>query len=149
MNARLALSGLLLLLASGASLAAAPACRPVLEEGWIRAAPPGATALAGYGRLRNGCSRAFVLSDVRAKDFAMAMIHETRVQNGVSRMRHAGRLAVPVGGVLELAPGGTHMMLMHPRRNLKEGDRVRVELVLSDGLSIPAELEVRRAPASR
>lgn len=149
MNVRLALSGLLLLLAAGASHAATPSCRPVLEEGWIRAAPPGATALAGYGRLRNGCNRAFVVTDVRAKDFAMAMIHETSVENGVSRMRHAGRLAVPAGGVLEFAPGGTHMMLMHPRRNLKEGDRVRVELVLADGQRIPADLPVRRAPAAR
>lgn len=148
MNVRLALSGLLFFLSAGAS-ASTPACKPVLEGGWIRAAPPGATALAGYGRLRNACAGPVVLTDLRSNSFAMAMIHETRLEKGVSRMRHAKRLVVPARGHLSFEPGATHMMLMHPRRKLKEGDRVAVELILSDGERVAAELVVRREPAAR
>ena len=144
MNVRLALSGLLLAFAAMPPAAAAPSCLPVLEQGWIRAAPPGATALAGYGTLRNACGEPFLVKDVKAKDFAMAMIHQTTVESGMSRMRSARNLVVPARGRLVFAPGGNHMMLMHPERAIREGDRVRVEIVLKDGRRIPAVLVVRR-----
>lgn len=128
------------------AFAAAPACLPTLEQGWIRAAPPGATALAGYGELRNTCAEPFLVADVRAPDFAMAMVHETTVENGMSRMRGARNLVAPARGRLVFAPGGSHMMLMHPKRALKEGDRVKVEIVLKDGRRVPAMLVVRREP---
>lgn len=144
MNARQAVSGLLLALAAAPAFAAAPACLPVLEGGWIRAAPPGSTALAGYGTLRNACREPFLVKDVAAKDFAMAMIHQTTVESGMSRMRAARDLVVPARGRLVFAPGGNHLMLMHPERALREGDRVRVEIVLKDGRRVPALLVVRR-----
>jgi periplasmic copper chaperone A len=149
MNVRRACLGLILSFIAAPAFAAAPAaCLPTLEQGWIRAAPPGATALAGYGVLKNACGEPFIVADVRAPDFAMAMIHETRVENGISRMRHARSLVAPARGRLAFAPGGNHMMLMHPKRALKEGDRVKVEIVLKDGRRLPAILVVRReAPA--
>ena len=149
MNVRRACLGLILSIVAAPAIAAAPpACLPTLEQGWIRAAPPGATALAGYGVLKNACGEPFIVADVRASDFAMAMIHETTVENGMSRMRHAKGLVAPARGSLAFAPGGNHMMLMHPKRVLKEGDRVKVEIVLRDGRRLPATLVVRReAPA--
>jgi copper(I)-binding protein len=151
MNVRRACLGLILSIVAAPAFAAAPAaCLPTLEQGWIRAAPPGATALAGYGVLVNACGEPFIVADVRAADFAMAMIHETTVENGVSRMRHARGLVAPARGRLAFTPGGNHMMLMHPKRALKEGNRVKVEIVLKDGRRLPAVLVVRReAPASR
>lgn len=94
--------------------------------------------LAGYARVRNDCARAFAITGVESKDFAMSMVHETIVQDGMSRMRHAGSLAVPAHGAVEFAPGGRHLMLMHPRRAFKAGDRVPVELKLGDGSRLGA-----------
>jgi hypothetical protein len=136
--------GLLLLSASSAAVAAAPACKPVLAKGWIRAAPPGATMLAGYAELRNDCPNPVVVTDVKGRDFMMAMVHETKVENGVSRMRHAKTSPLAARGVLRFEPGGRHLMLMHPRRALPEGTVVRLELVLADGRRIPADFTVRR-----
>jgi copper(I)-binding protein len=80
----------------------------------------------------------------------MAMVHETTVESGMSRMRHAKALVAPARGSLVFAPGGNHMMLMHPKRKLAEGDRVKVDIVLKDGRRLPTVLVVRReAPASR
>ena len=151
MNVRRACLGLILSFIAAPAFAAAPAaCLPTLEQGWIRAAPPGATALAGYGVLKNGCSEPFIVADVRAPDFAMAMIHETTVEKGMSRMRPARGLVAPARGRLDFAPGGNHMMLMHPKRAMKDGDRVKVEIVLKDGRRVPAVLVVRReAPVAR
>lgn len=144
MNAPSFILGLLLLAGASAAVAKPGDCLPVAGQAWIRAAPPGATALAGYAVLRNPCAKPFVVTDVSSADFAMGMIHETVVDKGISRMRHAKSMVVPARGVLEFEPGGKHMMLMHPRRVLKEGDRVRLVLKLADRRTIDIDAVVRR-----
>jgi copper(I)-binding protein len=144
MNAPSFILGLMLLAGASAAVAKPDDCSPVAEQAWVRAAPPGATALAGYAVLRNPCTKPFVVTDVSSADFAMGMIHETIVEKGVSRMRHAKSLAVPARGALEFKPGGKHMMLMHPRRVLKEGDKVRLVLKLADGRTIDIDAVVQR-----
>jgi copper(I)-binding protein len=140
----------LLLPASAAVSAAAPACAPRFEQGWVRAAPPGATVLSGYGLLRNDCATAFVLSAAHSHEFVMAQVHETKVENGISTMRHAKSSPLPAHGLLRFEPNGRHLMLMHPRKALPVGTIVTLELLLADGRRIPAELTVaREAPTKK
>ena len=149
MNAlRLAL-GLMAVLSASAAVGAAPDCMPVIESPWVRAAPPGAASLAGYLVLRNPCEAAVEVAGVESKDFGMPMIHRTVVEDGVSRMRPAGKLVVAPGGTLRFEPGGLHLMLMRPLRPLAGGDVARIRLVLADGRRVFAEFPVRReAPAA-
>lgn len=142
--------GLTLLGAASAAVAAPKPCLPTVEQAWIRAAPPATTALAGYAVLRNGCPTPFSVIDVSSPDFAMGMIHETVVDGGVSRMRAARSLVVPARGSLAFVPGGRHLMLMHPRRAFKEGDRVQVVVKLAKGEKLSSTFAVRKdAPALR
>ncbi len=144
MNARSLVMGLFLLGCASAAVAATPACTPVIEKAWIRAAPPGATALAGYAVVRNPCAAPVVVADASSGDFVMGMIHETLVENGVSRMRHAGSLPLPARGELRFEPGGRHLMLMHPKRQLKLGDKVAVSLKLADGRRVRGDFVVSK-----
>ena len=100
--------------------------------------------LAGYATVKNSCSRAVAISAVDAGDFASAMIHETLVENGVSKMRHASSLPLAAHGMLRFAPGGRHLMLMNPKRQLKEGDQLGITLMLVDGRKIRADFTVRK-----
>lgn len=137
--------GLCLLLSASAAVGAAPACSPVIEQAWVRAAPPGARSLAGYLVLRNPCAVAVEVVDVESLDFGMPMIHRTEQVDGVSRMRPAGRLRVAAGAELRFEPNGLHLMLMKPLRPLAEGDTARLRLVLADGRRLYAEVPVRRS----
>lgn len=110
----------------------------------MRAAPPGATTLAAYATVRNSCSRAFAITGVDATGFAMSMIHETVIRNGISTMRDAPSLSLPAHGQLIFAPGGRHLMLMNPDHAVRIGDKLRVELLLSDGRGIAADFPVRK-----
>lgn len=123
---------------------AADACAPVIEKAWVRAAPPGATTLAGYLVLHNPCSAAVVVTNVESRDFGMPMIHRSQLVDGVSRMRHVGELALAPGESLVFEPGGLHLMLMKPQRALAEGDEVGVRLVLAGGRRVFALFPVRR-----
>lgn len=143
MNAHLFLPGLLLLLSASAAVGA-EACAPLIEKPWVRSAPPGARSLAGYLVLRNPCDAPVEVLDVESRDFGMPMIHRTVEENGVSRMRPAGRLLLAPGESLRFEPGGLHLMLMRPLRPLAEGDVAGVRLVLADGRRVFAEFPVRR-----
>lgn len=132
-------------IAQGESAAATP-CRPVIERPWVRAAPPGASTLAGYLVLRNPCKTAIEVVDVQSRDFAMPMIHRSETTaDGRSRMRHVDSLLIKPGERLVFAPNGLHLMLMKPLRPIKEGDRIGARLVLKDGRKIFAEFPVRRS----
>jgi len=74
----------------------------------------------------------------------MVMIHQTLVENGVSKMRHTNELAVPPQGSIAFAPGGLHLMLMMPTRELKPGDKVGLTFSLASGEKIGAEFPVLR-----
>ena len=143
MNAHLFLPGLLLLLPASAAVGA-EACAPLIENSWVRSAPPGARSLAGYLVLRNPCDVPVEVLDVESRDFGMPMIHRTVEENGVSRMRPARRLLLAPGESLRFEPGGLHLMLMRPLRPLAEGDFAGVRLVLADGRRVFAEFPVRR-----
>lgn len=144
MNVSRLLLGFALAGLASAAVGAEVDCAPVIEKPWVRAAPPGASSLAGYLVLRNPCKAAVEVSDVESRDFGMPMIHRTEVVDGVSRMRPAGKLVVPPGGELRFEPGGLHLMLMKPRRALAEGDQASVRLVLADGRRVFAVFPVRR-----
>ncbi|TNJ35142.1 copper chaperone PCu(A)C [Arenimonas terrae] len=137
--------GLTLWLSASAAVGAAPDCAPVIEKAWVRAAPPGASTLAGYLVLRNPCAAAVEVVDVESRDFGMPMIHRTELVDGVSRMRPAGRMVVAAGASLRFEPGGLHLMLMKPLRPLAEGDSARLRLVLADGRRLYVEVPVRRS----
>ncbi|MFT3806672.1 copper chaperone PCu(A)C [Arenimonas sp.] len=148
MNAKHGLTGLLLLLAASAAVASPEACAPKIERAWVRAAPPGTAMMAGYLTLRNDCAKPVAIAGVESMDFGDAMIHETIVENGVSKMRHTSELVMPAKSKLIFEPGGRHLMLMRPLRALPAGSRVRIRLILGDGRKLFAEYEVRReAPA--
>ena len=136
--------GFALACSASAGVVAAAECTPVIEKPWVRAAPPGASTLAGYLVLRNPCEAAVEVSGVESRDFGMPMIHRTEVVDGVSRMRPAGKLVVAPGGELRFEPGGLHLMLMKPRRALAEGDQASVRLVLADGRRVFAVFPVQR-----
>ena len=85
---------------------------------------------------------------VRSPRFGEVSLHETRMVDGVSRMRELERLPVPAGGQAVLQPGGLHLMLIEPDAVLAEGERVPLVLVLDDGREIGAELVVARAAPS-
>ena len=144
MNGLRLVSGLSLVLWASAAVGAEPACAPVIESPWVRAAPPGAASLAGYLVLRNPCTAPVEVAEVESKDFGMPMIHRTVVEAGVSRMRPAGKLVVAPGESLRFEPGGLHLMLMRPLQPLAEGDIARIRLVLADGRRVFAEFPVRR-----
>jgi periplasmic copper chaperone A len=124
--------------------ACARECTPQVREGWIRLTPVKMPMMAGFGRIENHCPAPLAITGVRSPAFGDVSLHETRIVEGVSRMRALPELRIVPDGAAVLKPGGMHLMLMQPRVPLKEGSRVVVEFTLKDGGVLRGELEVRK-----
>jgi len=145
---RLAAAAALAFAAVAAFPASAEGCLPKVEGAWIRMPPAGLPMMAGYARISNPCKAPLAIVGAHSAAFADTSLHETRVENGVSRMRATPALRLAPGGSAVLEPGGFHLMLMRPVQPLKPGDRVAVEFTLEDGRRFAASFEARpMAPA--
>lgn len=118
-------------------------CVATVKEGWVRLPPAAMPMMAGFGRIENRCAMPVAIVSASSPAFADVSLHETRIVDGVSRMREVPELRVAAGDAATLKPGGLHLMLMRPHKPLKAGSKVVIEFALKDGGVLRGEFVVR------
>lgn len=104
-----------------------------VENAWIRAAPPGATALAGFATFSNPHAQSVLIQGASAAGFGAVEMHSMSIDEaGVMRMRQLELVEVKVGEAQTMAPGGNHLMLLAPQKSYKAGDTIDVALTLCE-----------------
>ena len=86
---------------------------------------PGMKMTAAYMTLTNNGADDIRITRVTSPQFAAVEIHETIVDDNVSKMREVPELVVPASGAVTLQPGGMHLMLMRPT---DESDAVSLKI---------------------
>lgn len=115
-----------------------------MKDGWVRLPPVAMPMMAGFGRIANPCPAPVVIVSASSPAFGEVSLHETRIVDGVNRMRELEELRIAPDSDATFKPGGMHLMLMQPRALLKEGGKVVVVFKLQDGREILSELVVRK-----
>lgn len=112
---------------------------------WARATPPGAPTGAVYGVLANLGTESDTLVSVVTDIAGAAEIHEmTMGANDVMQMSPVeGGLAVEPGNFVELAPGGTHIMLMNLTQGLEPGQTFELVLTFEQAGEVSVPVLVR------
>ncbi len=126
-----------------ASLAGAAGMGAMVENPWVREAPPTAAALGAFMMLHNHSTQPLVLVGAECAAAGEVQLHRTVMEGGMARMVRQGSIEVPSHGQLEFKPGDFHLMLMKPKRVLKAGEKVDITLKFKDGSSLPVTFEVR------
>ena len=80
---------------------------------------PGRHMSAGFFVIANNTDETIRITRVASPQFASVEIHETKLEDGIARMRELGELLVPARDSVTLERGGKHLMLMRPQ-NLGE-----------------------------
>ena len=124
-------------------------CAPQVRDGWVRLPPPGMAMedmamMAGFGRIENHCPAPVTIVSASSAAFADTSLHETKIVDGISRMRPVPELRIAPDAAAVLKPGGLHLMLMQPTAPLKAGSRIAVEFELQDGRKLLGEFELRK-----
>ncbi len=126
------------------TLAAAPPRAKLRVTGaWVRTPNPAVDVAAAYVTLENNTTAPVALVAVSSKQAKVVEMHETKTADGMMSMQKVERIAVPPHGTAQLAPGGSHLMLIE----LAQPFLSPVELTMrfDDGTVITTSAEVRDA----
>ncbi|QGW64584.1 copper chaperone PCu(A)C [Lysobacter soli] len=145
MNATTIRLGLLALTMAASSAASAADCTLKVVDGWVRLPPAAMPMMAGFGRIENPCAKPLTITGASSAAFGEVEMHETRVVDGVSRMRAVPELRLAPGESATFKPGGLHLMLMEPGASLKPGSKVAIEFTLKDGGKALGEFTAKKA----
>jgi copper(I)-binding protein len=99
-----------------------------VTDAWIREAPPGASAMAAYMLVVNPSKKGLNLTRVTSPAFGEVQMHVSEVKDGLARMRQVPGFTLGPGQRLVFKPGGNHLMLLKPKKALKQGDVVPLVL---------------------
>lgn len=105
-----------------------------IENAWIREAPPGASAMAGYMTIHNHSAKNIILHEARSSGFKAIEFHRSVEENGLYKMVPHLHLHIASSDKIELKPGDYHLMMFNPQHPLKAGDKVEVELRFSNDI---------------
>jgi len=116
-----------------------------IENAWVRALPPFQRTTAAYLTVVNRGDEAVAVVGASCELAEKVEIHTTREVDGLMRMEQLQGLALAPGERLELAPGGTHLMLLGLAYMPVPGDEVPICLTLASGENACTTAEVRRS----
>ena len=63
---------------------------------------------------------------MKSNAFDQIEIHSSFIEDGISTMRKMDSLEIPENSEVKLDPGGYHLMLMSPIKEIKEGNLVEM-----------------------
>ena len=104
-----------------------------ITEARIKNLPPSVPVRAGYLSIHNSSESSVSIVSLRSDAFASVEIHRSVMKDGMMSMEPVDRLTIDPGTSLQLAPGGLHLMMMHPVEATRPGDDIEVILQLDDG----------------
>lgn len=116
----------------------------VVENPWMREAPPSAKALAGYMVIKASQGKAVKLLKAESPAFEKIEFHITVFEGGMMRMLHLESLEITPEEPMEFAPAGKHLMLINPVQRFKAGDTFPLKITLENGQTLDVKMEVRK-----
>jgi copper(I)-binding protein len=134
------LYAVLMMLAACSAWAQSPAL--VVRDAWTRQTP-GSDVAAVYLTLQNPTKQPITVTGIESSVASGAMIHETKTEGGISKMRAHEQLVIAPGETVKFEPGGLHVMLHGLKQPLAVGQSVPLVIQLADGARISAAAVVR------
>jgi len=142
-NRRRAGLGALLGLAAVAVVGVGSGAEPAVHilDAWARATPPGAQTGAVYLKIVNhGADDRLV--GARTSAARAAELHMSATRNNVVEMHAIDALPIGAGATVELAPGGTHLMLVGLASRLEAGTHLALTLLFANAGEVAVDVTV-------
>jgi len=134
------LFAVLMMLAACSAWAQSPAL--VVRDAWTRQTP-GSDVAAVYLTLQNPTKQPVTVVGIESSAASHAMIHESKTEGGISKMRAHEQLVIAPGETVKFEPGGLHVMLHGLTQPLAVGQSLPLVLQLADGAKISVAVVVR------
>ena len=113
--------------ARSAGSAPAAFAQVTVKDPWVRATVPQQKTTGVFLQITSAKDARLV--EARSPAANVVELHEMTMVDNVMKMRAVPGLALPAGKVVELKPGGYHVMV-DLKQQIKDGDRVPLTLVI-------------------
>jgi copper(I)-binding protein len=117
-----------------------------IDHAWSRAAMAGRIGVVYLTITDTGLADQLI--GVSSPVAEKAELHESFSDKGVMKMRPVAALPVAKGQPVTLSPGGYHIMLVHLKQALKEGDVVPLTLTFEKAGAVSTTATVAKAGAA-
>jgi copper(I)-binding protein len=109
-------------------LSAAAVAQTTVKDAWVRGTVAEQKASGAFMKITSAGGGK--LLSVSSPVAGVVEVHEMAMEGTTMRMRAVASLELPAGQLVELKPGGYHVMLMDLKQQLKAGDSVPLNLVI-------------------
>ena len=111
-----------------ALLALGAQAQTTVKDPWVRGTVAGQKATGLFAQVTSASGGKLVAATSPVA--GVVEIHEMVMDGNVMKMRAVAGLDLPAGKMVDLKPGGYHVMLMDLKQELKPGESVPVTLVI-------------------
>jgi copper(I)-binding protein len=119
----------------------------VISDVRILAPVPGSTTGVAYMTIANNSDQPITVLGAGSPQFERVEMHETKIEDGVSRMRPLSEVRIPGRNIEKFEAGGKHMMLFGALPDTNPDSQVTLEIRHDGGLLLVAATMQNRFPA--
>lgn len=119
----------------------------VISDLRILAPMPGSSTGVAYMAITNNSGALITVQSVSSPQFERVEMHETTIEDGISRMRPLEVVEIRGGETARFEAGGKHLMLFNAGPDTNPGSPVTLEIRHDDGLLIVSATMQARMPA--
>ena len=101
-----------------------------VNDAWVRATVAQQKATGAFMQITAAQDSRLV--EVRSPAATTVELHQMEMKDQVMKMRAVGSLDLPAGKLVELKPGGYHVMLIDLKAQVKDGDMIPITLVIEN-----------------
>jgi copper(I)-binding protein len=113
-----------------------------VTDAWIREPPPMAKIAAGYFAIENLSDRELTVTALSSNCCERIEMHRTILTGDRASMSPIDELTIPPHDTVKFSPGGSHLMLIHPRIAMGQGKLVDIEFQCVDGAVSQTSFEI-------
>jgi len=116
-----------------------------VQDAWARATPPNAKNAAVYMVLKNDRPVIDLLLSVKTPAAKVVELHTVIKEKGMMLMQPVENISIPAHGTTVLQPGGSHMMLVNLKEQLKTGTHIDLTLEFKHEGEIKLKVPVHKS----
>lgn len=130
-----------------AGVFAGAADQVVVQDPYVRLAPPNAPATGAFMVIKNNGDKDIKVVKAENPASKVTELHTHLNEGGVMKMRPVQGVDIKAKGEAVLKPGGLHVMLIDLKAAMKEGDLVPITFTFDDGSTKKVDAKVVRPMA--
>ena len=131
-----------------AGVLAGAADNVLVQDPYVRLAPPNAAATGAFMVIRNTGDKDVKVVKADNPVSKATELHTHLNEGGVMKMRPVPAIEIKAKGEAVLKPGGLHVMMIDLKAPMKEGDLVPITLTFDDGSSKQVDAKVVKPSAA-